>query len=187
MSPGILDGTVMYLAGSMEKALDGGVSFREKIKEECKNSGLKIKFLDPTRKISPKLAGDVVQEKTTIQNLKKKKDWAGLQSLMKRIVREDLRSVSLSDALILYVDKTFIFGSVHELVFATELEQKPVLVIAACGKEAAPSWLFGIVNPNNIFSSIEECVEYLCKLNSGEAYLGIKWILFRKELEALLD
>jgi hypothetical protein len=187
MATGILDGSVMYLAGSMEKALDGGVSFREKIKDECKKRGLKIKFLDPTRKISPKLSGDVIQEKTTIQSLKKKRDWTGLQSLMRKIVREDLRSVALSDALILYIDKTFICGSMHELVFATEMEQKPVLVIAACGKEEAPSWLFGIINPNYIFSSIDECIDYLAALNSGEKALGVKWILFRKELDTLID
>lgn len=181
---GILDGSVCYLAGPIDFDETLGVAYRQRIKTLCKEKGLKIKFLDPTNKITG-LTGDVGEEQAQILKFKKEKDWASLRKLMKKIVKQDLRQVDFSDFIIVMVDqKVHMCGTYHEMLTA-EWERKPVLVICKGGKETAPAWLFGILDYKYMFDSIEECIDFLSKLDSGERYLNRKWVLFRKELENL--
>lgn len=180
----ILTNSVCYLAGPIDFDKDLGVSYRQYIKEECKRRGLKIKFLDPTRKITG-LSKDVGEEQEQIRKMKASKDWHGLRRMMKRIVKEDLRQVDLSDFIILLVDvKTHMCGSYHEMLTA-EWERKPVLTIVKGGKDTAPSWLYGILNHRYMYNSADECIDFLVRINEGKAHLNNKWVLFRQELDKL--
>jgi len=179
-----LDGAVCYLAGPFDFDPDLGVGYRQKIKELTHDKNINLKFLDPTHKLTG-LSKDVGQEQNKIQNYKRKNDWKNLRLFMKRIVKEDLRQVDLSDFVIVMVDTSVhMCGTYHELLTA-ESQRKPVLVIVKGGKEKAPAWLFGVIRYDYMFDSIEECVEHLNRLNTGEEKLNDKWILFRKELENL--
>lgn len=182
---GLLFNAITYLCGSIDYSPTLGTDFRLKIKEQCRAAGLQFKFLDPTAKLKG-LTKDVGEEQALIQQFKAQEDWQGLKKLMKKIVRQDLRQVDLSDFLFMYINtEIFTCGSFHELWVAL-MESKPVLVVFKNGKKSAPSWLFGILDPETeMFDSIEEAVSYLGKLDSGEIPLPDKWVLFRKELELL--
>ena len=180
----ILKNSVCYLAGPIDFEESLGKEYRQIIKEKCTDKGLKIKFLDPTNKLTG-LSKDVGDEQAQIKKFKKNKDWKGLRQLMKRIVKEDLRQVDLSDFLIVMVNTDIhMCGTYHELITA-ELQRKPILTIVKGGKHKAPAWLFGILNHEYMFNNIDECIDYLAKLNSGQRYLNNKWILFRHELDKL--
>lgn len=178
---GILDKSMCYLAGPIDFAKNLGVGYRKEFKAMCKANNLKIIFLDPTAKITG-LANDVNIEQNNIIKYKKEKKWNNLTKLMKKIVRSDLRQVDLSDFIIVFVDTSIhMCGTYHELVQA-DIQKKPVLTIINGGKAKAPSWLFGIIDHNLMFESIEECVRFLCKVNNGQTLLDDRWVLFRNEL-----
>ena len=181
---GRLDKTVTYLAGPIDFADDLGVGFRQDIINKCRDAGLGIKFLDPTNKL-PGLSKDVGEEADKINGYKKTKNWTGLRKLMKKIVRCDLRQVDLSDFLIVYVDRdVHMCGTYHELIQA-DLQKKPVLVIVKGGKARASAWLFGLIKPEYMFDSVDECIEFLQKVNTDSIELDDRWVIFRKDLENL--
>lgn len=183
---GVLDGAICYLAGPIDFDENLGVDYRKQIKEKCKDNDLKIKFLDPTHKIG-NLVHDVGVEQDKIKELKTNKDWPNLRKMMKKIVKQDLRQVDLSDFIIVMIDtKVHMCGTYHELLTA-EWQRKPILAICKGGKQNAPSWLFGILDHKYMFDTIDECLDHLVKLDRGESYLNRKWILFRKELDTLKD
>ena len=181
----ILDGSVAYLSGAIDEAEDYGIGYRHKIMSLARDTyGIKIKFLDPTNKLSS-LVPEGQNEQTRIQKMKDRARWKDLAIFMKKIVRSDLRQVDLCDFLIIKVDKsTHQCGSYHEAIIA-DLEKKPILAIIAGGKKCAPSWLFGILEHELMFDNEEECVSYLDKINRGEVKLNDRWILIRKQLEEI--
>lgn len=181
---GKLDQAVIYLAGSMEEDKTGGVSYRKKFIEKCKSKGLKIKFLDPTDKIT-NLTPDVNIEKARIDKFREEKDWRKLRTLMKKIVKQDLRQVDLSDMVVAFIDKkVYTCGTIQEIVTA-ENQRKLVVVVVAGGKQQCPAWLFGIMHYNYIFDTDDEAIDYLVGMNEGTIPIDKKLVLFRKELDEL--
>jgi len=179
---GVLSGSVSYLAGPIDEAKDHGIGYRQEIIKYSDEYGLDIKFLDPTNKLEG-LCLDVGDEQFRISRYKQRGRWKDLTSLMKRIVRADLRQVDLSDFIIAKVDKDIhMCGTYHEIVVA-DLEKKPILTIIEGGKKNAPTWLFGILEHEFMFDSELECVKYLDKVNRGVIDLDDKWILIRRQLE----
>lgn len=177
----ILDKAICYLAGPIDFHKDLGVDYRRNIKTQAEINGLNLIFLDPTSKITG-LANDVNIEQENILKYKKTKKWDKLTKLMKKIVRSDLRQVDLSDFIIVLVDTSIhMCGTYHELI-QSDIQKKPVLTIVKGGKEKAPSWLFGIIDHNLMFDSIDDCIKFLCKVNKGQIPLDDRWVLFRKEL-----
>jgi len=181
---GKLDQAVIYLAGSMEESPDGGKNYRQQFISKCRSAGLKIKFLDPTNKIT-NLTPDVDIEKNRIEKYKEEENWEELRKLMKKIVRQDLRQVDLSDMVIAFIDKKVYTCGTLEEVFNNERQKKLTLIISSGGKKKCPAWLFGIIHYDYIFDSDDEVVEYLVKMNNGEIPLNDKLVLFRKELDEL--
>ena len=179
-----LASSVCYLAGPIDFSDDLGVSFRKKLILTAKHKGLGIKFLDPTDKLEG-LQADVGDEQSIINDYRKKRSWNKLSALMKKIVRVDLRQIDLADFVIVFIDtQIHMCGSYHELVEA-DRQKKPVLTIIKQGKENCPSWLFGTIDHNLMFSSIEECVEYLYKVDQELITLDDRWVLFREQLASI--
>ena len=182
-NPHILNKAICYLAGPIDFDESQGVAYRQRIIEETKKKGIGIRFLDPTNKLTT-LINDVGAEQDTIKHYKKRKSWKKLTSLMRKIVRSDLRQIDLSDFVIVMVDTSVhMCGTYHELILA-DLQKKPVLTIIKGGKEHAPSWLFGIIDHHLMFDGIVECVQYISEVNAGQVDLDDRWVLFRKELDA---
>ena len=184
MQNGILDGAVAYLVGPIDHALDDGIGWRVNIKEMFKERGIRLAVLDPTHKF-PGLISEVGIEKQRAQMMKDTQDWEGLRKFVKKIVRADLRMVDISDFIIAYIDVDIhACGTYHEIVLG-DTQHKPVLLIIKGGKQRCPSWLFGIIHYQYMFDSVEECINYLDKVNSGDVIMDDKWVLLRDGLRKL--
>lgn len=178
----ILDGSISYLIGSIDNAADQGRGWRKHLVSLCSEKGLKIKFLDPTNKITG-LKEEVGSEHSRIMTLKNQQRYDELSETMRTIVRQDHRCVDLSDFVIFLIDTNIhTCGSYFE--FQSSLTQKkPYFIIVPEGKQKTPAWLFGICDHNNIYNSVEDVVDRLIKLNSGEIPLSDRWVLFRKQIK----
>lgn len=180
----VLDESLCYLAGAIDSASDCGAGWRRQFIQKCRDKNIKIKFLDPTNKVTG-LNTESHEEKQLIHRLKYENKWDDLRIFMRQIVREDHRSIDLSDFIVLYIDpEVHTCGSYFELQSALT-EKKPYFIITKGGKEKTPAWLFGICDHNYFYNTIDEVIEELCSLNSGEKPLSERWVLFRQQLKAL--
>jgi hypothetical protein len=177
----ILNGALVYLAGPIDSVDDDGVGWRKHFITECHKKQIGIIFLDPTSKTDG-FTKEIGEDKQNLLRLKKEGKFDELSKIMKNVVRVDLRSVDISDFLIVRIDPSvFMCGSFDELRCALN-EKKPVLIIIEGGKKKAPNWLFGIVDYKFMFDSVDECIDYLNDLNTGKTLLSSKWVLMRTEI-----
>lgn len=170
----ILYGASVYLSGPIEYANDHGIGWRTKFANLASNMELNI--LDPTNK--PKhLFSETAKEKYNTKQLKQNNDLAGLRQFAKNIRRVDLRLVDLSSILVAYIDpKVHMFGTIDEVITA-ERQQKPLLAIVNGEKTDMSLWAYAIFRENEIFTSVEECVDYLQKINNGTIPIDNRWVL----------
>ncbi len=177
----VLKNAVCYLSGPMQYAPDDGLGWRKKFIELSADIGLKI--IDPTNKPNA-LGNQCHEEKGKVDRLKKNKSWDELTEYAKSFVRFDLRACDLADMIVAYLDPNiFTVGTIHEILVA-ENQQKPIFLILEGGKERASAWLFGILDHRDMFNSVEDCVNHLKKINSGQIPLDNRWVLIRDYLES---
>lgn len=182
MHDGKLADSMCYLIGPIEGAKDKGISWRSDIVEQCHQNDLQITFLDPTNKITG-LQKEIDTENQRLKDLREEGRYDELSKEMKPIVREDHRSVDISDFLIVYIDpEVHTCGSYFELKDALD-EKKPYFIIIKNGKKKTPLWLFGIVDHNSIFNNVDEVVKELQLLNSGDKEMSDRWVLMRRKIK----
>lgn len=144
----------------------------------CKDKGLPFKFFDPCDK--PKgMGSEIGDEKLRIQKLMKKKKWEQAKMEVKVFGRYDLRMVDLSHALVLYCDtNVHLCGSYEEFVTAKR-QHKPCFVIMAEGQDKyeIPTWLIQHLNEDEVFNSVEECVQHLELMNQGKIIIDDRWVI----------
>ena len=88
----------------------------------------------------------------------------------------------VSDFIVVYIDPEVpSYGTLDEL-FTAEDQQKPCLCIIKGGIDKLPTWLFGVFRLSEIFSTVDDCIEYINKIDSGEIEMDRRWVIFRKEL-----
>ncbi len=175
---GKLKRTICYLIGSIDRSADDGVGWRKELKEKCVKNKLPIKFLDPTDK--PKgLGSEIGDEKMRIKKLMGRGKWQQAQEEVKIFRRYDLRMVDTCNFCIIYIDiNVHLAGSYNEL-FTAEKQSKPLFAIMAPGqsKYNIPAWLVAVFNEDEVFESIDECVEHLELLNEGKISLDRRWVI----------
>lgn len=180
MKKGILEHSLCYLIGPIDRVADQGKGWRKNIKKRLQN--MKIKFLDPTNKLKG-LTKEVGTEQQKIKEYKEKNEWEKLSLMMKNVVRSDLRCVDYADYVIMFIDPdVHMFGSIHEMTVAVN-QKKPVLIVVNGGKKKASSWVFGVCDHNLIFDNWDDLCVYLKNVNNGKIKLSDKWMLIRKQLQ----
>lgn len=180
----VLQDSLCYLIGAIDNLSDCGTGWRQQFITKCRDKNLKIKFLDPTNKITG-LTTESYQEQKSIRQLKEEQKWDDLRLFMRQIVREDHRSIDYSDFVVFYIHpNTHTCGSYFELQ-SVLTEKKPYFIVVDGGKKNIPAWLFGICDHNYFYSSLDEVVNELALLNSGEKTLSERWVLIRKQLREL--
>ncbi len=170
----ILDGKLCgmraFISGPIDRVVDDGVVWRNNIKKLCKDRDIPIIFLDPCDK--PEALGqEIGEEKHRMEKLKGlgKEAWIEAQKEVKKFKRIDYRMVDMCDIYIVYIDiNIHMCGSYFEFKVAEE-ERKPILAILSEGMKKAdlPTWLVDLVNYDEIFLKVEECVDYLEQINKG--------------------
>jgi hypothetical protein len=180
---GKLDEAIMYLAGPMEYAPDNGVGWRRKFVKLAMEAGLKIYFIDPTNKPG-RLYGNA-EDRDVQTRMKKEGRYQELRDYVHKYRRDDLRFCDFLDAAVVVIDpKIPSWGTANE-VYVSETEHKPMLVICEGGLANLPNWLFDVFDLDLVFSSIEEVIAELVKLNNGEKPLDDRWVLIRQHLSML--
>lgn len=166
---------VCYLIGPIDRVKDDGIVWRQEIRQKCEDANFNILFLDPTDK--PKhLNQSIKEEKYKIRELLEEGNWKEAKKAASKIRHYDLRMVDTSNFCIIYIDiESHMCGSYDEL-FTAERQQKPVLVIMKQKKKDIPGWLVSFIKEDEVFESIDECVEYLQKIDNGSIELDDRWV-----------
>ena len=102
---------------------------------------------------------------------------------MKRIRSYDLNLVDRSDFIIAHlIPEVASWGSAEEIVTAVRMK-KPVFVSMEGGKKKTPLWMMGMFPHKYIYNSIEELVDMLKKIDTGERRIDSdRWRLLRKDM-----
>lgn len=176
---GKLDEAIVYLSGAIDRADDLGKGWRKEL--ISKVSHLNMQIIDPCNKPAS-FVHEVTGDIRTVTVMRSNKQWEELQQFVKKFRREDLRFTDVSDFLIVYIDPDVpSYGTLDEL-FTAEDQKKPCLCIIKGGIEKLPTWLFGVFKLEEIFSTVDECIDHLNKINCGEIFMDRRWVIFRKQL-----
>ncbi len=160
-----LVGARNYIVGPMDRCPNGGVEWRRQITPHLEEMGIVV--LDPTKKPFEDGKGDE-SDRATREKWLQDGDFDSLANFMKEVRGYDLRMVNIADFVIVYIDTDiFMWGSCEEVALAVS-EKKPVLVWCKQGKTKAPWWLFAQTPSQFIFSSMEDLLDYLRRVDSGE-------------------
>jgi hypothetical protein len=175
----------------MEFVKDNGVAWRRKFISLVREVGLDIDLIDPTNK-----PGESVGENHAYQvELQRSGQFRALQQYVKRYRHLDLRYTDISDFLIIVIDPTVPQWGTSNEVYLAEDQQKPLFFVCEQGLYSLPRWLFSVIDPiesddpvqamqqANIYTSIEDVVTELQKLDRGEKPLSDEWVLVRKLIE----
>lgn len=172
-----LYGAMLYLAGPIDNAKDDGVGWRRDLIAKTKHIGLKI--IDPTNK-PKKFKPEIGTEKQHLLQLKEEGRFAEVVEYVKGFRREDLRFVDISDGIIAYVDPDIHMCGTYDEIFTAECQRKPRMLIVKGGKKRCPNWLFGVFKLEDIFDSVDECVQRLNDIDVGTYKIGREWVLVRE-------
>lgn len=178
----VLRNAVVYLSGPIDAAADLGVGWRQKFIEQ--SAHLDLDIIDPCNKPAG-CAPEVEGSHRRADLLREQKRWTELQTFAKKLRREDLRFTDISDFVVVYINKKIFTCGTWDEVFLAERQKKPIFAIVEGGLDGLPTWCFGVFELHEVFSSVEECIAHLDKINSGEIPLDDRWVLIRDYLEAM--
>jgi nucleoside 2-deoxyribosyltransferase len=174
----ILEKTKTYLIGAMQ--YENGEKWRDKIQSKLIEMGIIV--FNPYHKpfIKDVQEGDVNRIK--IQKLIEEKNYDEVQKIMKEIRSYDLNLVDRSDFIIAHINPNIpTIGSIEELTTACRMK-KPTFISIEGGKQLCPWWIFGMFPHKYIYNSIDDILNILMKIDSGEKEIDSnRWRLLKKE------
>lgn len=174
-----LKSSKVYLVGAMDRVFDGGKTWRQEVKPQLETFGIFV--IDPCNK---PIAGVVEDDETRwwIDYYKETKQFAKIREKFGIIRSADLRCVDISDFIIAYIDLDVHACGTYEEIVTANRQKKPVLVWCKQGKEQAPNWLFFMLPHDHIFSSFDEILHYLHKINTTQDISSLsRWFFLKPE------
>lgn len=179
MNKNILQKTKCYLIGCMQYA--DGRKWRDEMKQTLNE--MNITVFDPYSKpfIVDIDEGEAVKQ--NLYQLLEEENYDEVSKRFKTVRSYDLSMVDKSDFIICYIQPTIpTFGTIEELVTAVRMK-RPVFIFVEGGKKKCPLWLFGMIPHHYIYNSMEEVIDKIKKINSGEIEIDEnRWKLLRPEL-----
>jgi hypothetical protein len=165
----------------MDRVTDGGVGWRASLKDRL--ADLDIIWLDPCFKPTT-LAIEDDNTRRELNWAKQRGDFDFVTQQMKVIRCIDLRMTDIADALIVNIDlDVHACGSYEELSNANR-QKKPIIVRVEQGKNATPSWLFGMLPHQMIFSTWDEVGNYLRHIAYAPVIESLnRWYFFDLEVK----
>jgi len=175
----LLEKTRTYLVGHMQYA--DGRDWRESAEEEL--AKLNIITFNPYRKPFVK---DVEEDEAS--RIRMAEDMANghysdVAERMSIVRSYDLNLVDRSDFIIAHLlPDVASWGSAEEIVTAVRMK-KPIFISMEGGKALTPLWMMGMKIDKYIYDSIDEVLDMIKKIDSGEKKIDSdRWRLLRKEL-----
>lgn len=171
---GILNKTKFYQVGAME-ADENGSQWREYVDTKLNKIG--IISWSPYSK--PYLINkDCVNESKEYQqkliDARVNGDYNFISKEARNFRSYDLGLVDKADAIFFYLNpKVMTCGSWEEFFWANRL-MKPIFLVVAGGKAAAPLWVFGTISHHYIYSTLDEAIEMIYKIDDGRMEIDSK-------------
>lgn len=165
---GTLKGTTVYTIGNLEYGSFGfAAKWRQKIKDHLEPIGIKV--LSPLDNVfktfSPESSG---WNKRLKEDLLNPERWEFVHEEAKKIRNRDLAMVDISTFLIASLDTSLpTFGTIDEIVTAKRSCKPVFLVIPNKGYSGIPIWLASYFKPSWVYSSIEEVISVVYKINDS--------------------
>jgi hypothetical protein len=128
---------------------------------------------------------DVNEDEAARENMKvwmKTRQYDRVTDRMKTVRSYDLNLVDRSDFIIGHlVPDVASWGSAEEIVTAVRMK-KPIFVSMEGGKCKTPLWMLGMFPHKYIYNSLDEVVEMLYAIDSGDKEIDSdRWRLLRKD------
>lgn len=175
----LLKGARVYLGGNMENTADCE-NWRNSTKRILGDMG--VKCLLPTQPMFDGQPGETPEFGADLLEQRANGNLEYVKAFMETVIERDLRAVDIADFGIYNFECTKpTFGTMHEIVVSTQ--QKKPLFVAVGDKRKAPLWLIGLLKPSWLYSSVEEIIDTLKKIDSGEIVPdSARWRLLLPEL-----
>jgi nucleoside 2-deoxyribosyltransferase len=171
-----LKGHIFYLAGGIQYIPDLGVDWREVAQKELWKMGIGV--FNPMDKAC-NFANEDKDTQTNIKRLLQEGEYEAVSSIMRGIVRADLRMVDLSSAILARIDSSKHTAGTYAELTQAYLQRKPVILYSDDGVASIPSWWFGHGDPPLFFNSLEESLKYIHHINEDENIQHLKrWKFF---------
>lgn len=165
-----------YLIGPMDRVADRGRGWRDEITPFLKE--LEIGVFNPAKKATNK-ACEVDDAFTLRKKAMNEGDYDKVREIMKEVVSYDLRMVDLCDFIIMYVDTDVHMCGTYNEQFLACMQRKPVICFCKQAKKRIPDWLYGILDHNLFFDSLDEVKEYIRHIAFDEVIKNSgKWKFF---------
>ena len=157
-----------------------GRNWREEVTEKLEPLG--ITCFDPYKKPFMK---DVEEDEASRQEMEtwmRTKQYDRVTERMKMVRAYDLNLVDRSDFIIAHLAPDVAsWGSAEELTLAVR-EKKPIFISMKGGKSKTPLWMLGMLPHKYIYNSIDEIVEMISAIDSGNKPIDSdRWRLLKKE------
>tara|TARA_Y100001934_G_scaffold53399_1_gene65449 strand:+ start:6730 stop:7338 length:609 start_codon:yes stop_codon:yes gene_type:complete len=171
--------TRCYLVGHMQYA--DGRDWRDYVSTEMEAMGITV--FNPYDKPFVKDVDEDEEAREKILKDMENGHYNDVAKRMKQIRSYDLNLVDRSDFIIAHLlPEVASWGSAEELVTAVRMK-KPVFVSMEGGKKKTPLWVMGMMPHHYIYDSVEDIVDMLKRINSGDKEIDSdRWRLLRKEL-----
>lgn len=161
---GKLQGSLCYLSGGMDAALDGGVEWRSSITPILKSKGIGV--LNPCDKPTFEAEESITLRKE-VNEFKASGEFDAVKQIMKPIVAFDLRMVDICSFIILNINpEIHMCGSYFEATYGVQ-QHKPLLIVCDKGIHCIPNWMFGIIDSETMFDSVNNACDYLDRIDNG--------------------
>jgi len=157
-----------------------GRGWRERVAEKLKEIG--VVCFDPYSKPFVKDIKECENfQKELLDNLENE-NYDFVAEKMKDVRAHDLALCDFSSFIIAYIDpKVVTVGSYEEIYWANRLK-KPIFLVIEGGKKRCPLWLLGTIPHKYIYDSIDQVVDVLFKIASGEKEMdSSRWRLLKEE------
>ncbi len=174
----LLAHTKTYLVGHMQYL--SGRDWRGEITAQLKTLG--VSCFNPYDKPFMKDVNEDEGTREQMQVWMKTKQYDRVTNRMKTVRSYDLNLVDRSDFIIAHlVPDVASWGSAEEIVTAVRMK-KPIFVSMEGGKCKTPLWMLGMFPHKYIYNSLDEVVEMLYAIDSGDKEIDSdRWRLLRKE------
>ena len=158
-----------------------GRDWRDYVEEELLPLGTTI--FNPYKKPFVKDVDEGEETREKVQRDMELGVYSDVAERMKRIRSYDLNLVDRSDFIVAHlVPEVASWGSAEEIVTAVRMK-KPIFISMEGGKSKTPLWMMGMLPHHYIYDTIEEVVDMLKMIDSGEKEIDSdRWRLIKKEL-----
>ena len=173
---GILYKTKCYEIGSIEHG--NGRSWREHVTEELSQLG--IICYDPFKKPFIKDTDETEEYQKDLVRWRENGEFDKLSKHMRKIRNHDLALVDKCDFIICHLNiKTPTCGTFEEL-FTANRAKKVIFLSCEQGVKSLYTWLFGTLNHHYFYNSVDEIIDMIKKINSGECEVDSdRWKLLK--------